>query len=758
MFEHKKLMDLDDFFLELDSRSGKGVYFYRINGYNEAIKKFIQRYYEAARLSGVIIEGKIQNPTESNLAYYEEIMGMNFEMNLEFINISLKKWLPRMNDYQRQNVASSIYDTLDRMRIEGKNENMIKNAYIKFMCWLYYKFERIVNQLGEKKVPKILYEGQISNYELKLITILSNAGCDVILLQYNGDNDYLKLASKDNLSYVVNIPNMVNFPKEFSIEALRKEIQVQMNNERLYGTKPQLMNCTNAWIDGKGLEDIKKELQLRGNDSSLFYNCLIRINGVQDKLTYLNELYQFQLEIKNSKRKIVIVENSIAKPSIEEINSIVRHNYDREEQMLMELSNNIKYSSNIELQRLMKKAFIDIITERSKMPEINLNKLTSKAVYLLCWLKRYETDLFSNWKPPEISCFVYLGGCKNDNEAMLISFLARLPIDVLVLNPNLNNKCCLEDKFLYDIKYEESLVVEEYPRENSDVHMGTVAYHAERELDEIMYKDSGIYRDKQYDKANIVSLQTMYEEISILWKQEEKYRPNFSVVNSVVNVPVIFAKVSGVKDGNVSQYWKDIKALMEADTVVAKAVPFIRSNDFNPVKAYATEFYRNGRLQKNKIKEHKCYQYSFLRDEMQNHILDKLQLLLEQKIIRGTFENGTEYTIIATALNLNKDIVRMIQKFDFTKENPKFIYINTTEENISLEDSILIAFLNLLGFDIVVFVPTGYQTVEKFFNKEVMEEHQIGEYVYDLQPPNFEKLPSDLRHSWREKIFKRGGS
>ena len=91
-----------------------------------------------------------------------------------------------MNDYQRNNVAMSIYDTLDAMRKEGKNDNMLKNAYIKFMCWLYYKFERIVNQLGEDKVPKILYEGEISNYELKLITVLSNAGCDVVLLQYKG--------------------------------------------------------------------------------------------------------------------------------------------------------------------------------------------------------------------------------------------------------------------------------------------------------------------------------------------------------------------------------------------------------------------------------------------------------------------------------------------------------------------------------------------------------------------------------------------
>lgn len=98
----------------------------------------------------------------------------------------------------------------------------------------------------------------------------------------------------------------------------------------------------------------------------------------------------------------------------------------------------------------------------------------------------------------------------------------------------------------------------------------------------------------------------------------------------------------------------------------------------------------------------------------------------------------------------------MIQRFDFTKTNPKLVYICTTEAGISLEDTILTAFLNLLGFDVVFFVPTGYQTVERFFNKKLVEEHQIGEYMYDLRVPNFGGIPSNTRTSWRDKIFKGG--
>ena len=756
MFTHNKIKNLNDFFVERDGRPDKSVYFYRINGYTEAIGQFIQKYYEASRLSGVVIEGRIPNPDEKHLAYYEEIMGLDFRMSPDFIAQSLRKWLPRMNDYQRGTVARSLFDTLSALRKTGKNDNMLKNAYIKFMCWLYYKFERIVNMLGESKIPKILYEGDISNYELLLVSVLSNAGCDVVLLQYEGDAKYRILDADNRQSDNLELPNMRAFPQDFNLKWIRAKIQEALNNERIYGVKPQILNCTNAWIEGKGFADFKKSTSVRGDDPRLFYNCFYRINGVEDKITYANDLYQLQLELSNSQRRVVIVDECIPKPSMEEIGAVRRRNYVRQDEMLMDLSANIQYTANIELQRVMVKAFLDVLLVEAKEPDMNLNKLTNKAVYMLCWLKRYQKKLFANWKMPEVGCFIHMGPCKDENEALFLRILARMPVDVLILNPNLNAACCVKDTLLYELQFTEALPIKRYPQQSADLQMGTAAYHAERELDGLMYQDTGIYRNYQYDKAVSVTLQTMYEEIQILWKEELKFRPNFSTENGVVTLPVIFAKVSGVKDGMVPKYWSAVKGLMTEDSFLVKNVPYIDPAAVNPMKAHAVEFLKNGRIQRRRIKEHPNYPYSFLREEIQEHIFDKLQLLIESKLIKGTFENGTEYTIVATILNMPKDIVRLIQKFDFTKKNPKLIYVNTGEKMISLEDTILTAFLNLAGFDVIFFVPTGYQNVERFFNKRLMEEHQIGEYVYDLQVPNMALISSSTRPTWRDKLFRRG--
>ncbi len=756
MFEHVKIQSLNDFFTDLSNRSGRGVYFYRINMFQEQLRDFLVNYYQAARASGVIIEGRIPNPDEKNLSYYHEIMGDDFQVSQPFLENSLKKWLPRMSDYQRKTVASSMYGTLVSLKNSGKNENMLKNAYIKFMCWLYYRFERIVNQLGNEKIPKILYEGEVSNYELMLIEILANAGCDVVLLQYAGDENYLKLDPHSVISDNLILENATAFPADFNLKWVRNEIQNNLNKERLYGKKPEVLNCTNAWITGKGLADVRTTVTNRGTDPKLFYNCFLRMVGVEDKLTYMNELYQFQMNLKKDGRQVVIVNQEIVLPSAEEISTIRRKNYTRQEDMIMDLSTNIRYSANAELQRVMVKAFVDILLEESGKKNVTLNKLTNKAVILLCFLKRYQEKLFHNWKMPQIGCFLYLGGCQNENEAMFLRYLSRLPLDVVIFVPNLNVGCQLQDTLLYELKYPNSLVVKEFPQESSDIHVGTAAYHAERELDSLMYQDSGLYRNHQYGKATAIMLQTMYEEIAILWGQELKYRPSFSTADEAVNIPVILAKVSGIKDGNVTKYWQSIKALLTPETLLIQQIPYVNPHAENPFKQHATEFYKNGRLQRSKIKSHPDYQYGVLREDVQDHILDKLQLLIDQKTIKGTSENGTEYIIIATVLNMRKDLIRMIQKFDFTKKNPKIVHINTTETPITLEDSILMAFLSLVGFDIVFFVPTGYQSIEKHFNKKLVEEHQIGDYVYDLQVPDFRTISTATRQSWRDKIFKRG--
>lgn len=754
MFQLGRIEKLHDYFSACSRRREQAVFFYRVAGYSGEVAAFLTQYDQAARTNGVVIEGRIPNPDPKQLDYLAEMMGSDFQLDAGFLTQKLTRWLPRLTGAQREAVVTAMTATLQDLQAHGKNENMLRNAYIKYMCWLYYKFERILGRLGGDELPKILYDGTVSNYELQLLVILARAGADIVLLERAGDAGYLRCDPTSQYAQLYQAPGLTPFPADFSLRQLREQGRQQAERQKLYGAPAGIAPCTNAWMKAPDVKEILTAVRARGDDPKLFYNAFVVQYGVEDKLLFPSDMVAFYQQLKREGRKVCLENGRLPPPTPEEIAAVRRRNHQTAEQLAADLAANLQYPNNQQLQTLMRQAFLDVVLEEDKAVGGNLNRLLNKAVYLVAWMKRYQKDLFQNWQAPEVGVFILFGACSGDNEALFLRLLAKLPVDVLVLLPDLNAPCVLKDPALLDLHKEHSLPMTDFPVEPSQMRVRTAAYQAEREMDSILYQNTGLYRAKQHQKAEAVTLQTMYEEIGLLWDQELKYRPGFAAEGDTVTVPVLLEKICGMKDGPILPYWLEIKKLVTPETTLVTKLPWQTGLEANPMKPYATQFLRQGRLQREKIKQHKDYPYGILRPEIQDYLLDKLQVLLDEKLIAGTYQNGTEYTIVSTILGLPKDLLRRIQNFDFTKKNPKLIIISTTEETLSLEDSILVAFLNLVGFDILFFVPTGYQSIEKYFQKPFANEHQLGPYRYDLQVPDFRTLHEGGKSSIR-KLFGR---
>lgn len=754
MFQLGRIEKLHDYFSVCSCRREQAVFFYRMAGYSGEVAAFLTQYDQAARTNGVVIEGRIPNPDPKQLDYLAEMMGSDFQLDAGFLTQKLTRWLPRLTGAQREAVVTAMTATLQDLQAHGKNENMLRNAYIKYMCWLYYKFERILGCLGGDELPKILYDGTVSSYELQLLVILARAGADIVLLERAGDAGYLRCDPTSQYAQLYQAPGLTPFPADFSLRQLREQGRQQAERQKLYGAPAGIAPCTNAWMKAPDVKEILTAVRARGDDPKLFYNAFVVQYGVEDKLLFPSDMVAFYQQLKREGRKVCLENGRLPPPTPEEIAAVRRRNHQTAEQLAADLAANLQSPNNQQLQTLMRQAFLDVVLEEDKAVGGNLNRLLNKAVYLVAWMKRYQKDLFQNWQAPEVGVFILFGACSGDNEALFLRLLAKLPVDVLVLLPDLNAPCVLKDPALLDLHKEHSLPMTDFPVEPSQMRVRTAAYQAEREMDSILYQNTGLYRAKQHQKAEAVTLQTMYEEIGLLWDQELKYRPGFAAEGDMVTVPVLLEKICGIKDGPILPYWLEIKKLVTPETTLVTKLPWQTGLEANPMKPYATQFLRQGRLQREKIKQHKDYPYGILRPEIQDYLLDKLQVLLDEKLIAGTYQNGTEYTIVSTILGLPKDLLRRIQNFDFTKKNPKLIIISTTEETLSLEDSILVAFLNLVGFDILFFVPTGYQSIEKYFQKPFANEHQLGPYRYDLQVPDFRTLHEGGKSSIR-KLFGR---
>lgn len=749
MLIHQKIKHIDDFFKKLSNRSPRGVYFYRINSYDEKILDFIKKYYALAVKDGAVLDGTIENPTLDNIAYFNEILGDVYNHSPAFIADSLKKWLPRLRGYERASIADGIYDYIEVLRRQGKNIGILKNNYVKMMCWLYYNFYHIMEKLGNENIPKIIFWGNVNLSELAMLCILSKAGADIILVQPDGDAKYDSIDPKSMYSVDLEMGSE-NFPAGFGINWLNKLYEDDKNKKMLYSNNVNIIANTNAWITGDIFEDLKNTK--RGNDTGFFYNLFVRINGCDNRNTYVNDLYLLYQDLKKSDRKMVIINNAIPNPDVDEIAKVKRGNYANENQLISDLNNNIRLTERSFLN-IAKDAFVDTMLEAGKLMNMDLNKLLNKGIYLICWFKRYITGLLSNKTIHSVNpVLIYFGTVKSDAESLFLKFASRMPIDVVIFSPE-NKKDSLSDEKLYEVHFEETLQVKEFPTDSGSLTMSTTAYNAERDLDTMMYSDTGMYRDMQFKKANIINLSTTYEEISIYWKQENRFRPNFSTVGDTVNIPVIFAKISGIGSTDTNTYFRNIKALITDTTCCYKNENIWKGKAGN--SPGISDFYKNGILDKNALKRSSVYKYDYLRNETGEYILDKLNDLLKRKIIVGTGKNGVEYRIITVVLDLPKEILRFIQSFDFTKCSPKLIIINTTENVISLEDTIIVAFLHLIGFDILFYIPTGYDNISKYFSSQSIKEHIIGNYLYDITIPDFDRLKpeKEKKKSFFARLF-----
>ena len=113
-------------------------------------------------------------------------------------------------------------------------------------------------------------------------------------------------------------------------------------------------------------------------------------------------------------------------------------------------------------------------------------------------------------------------------------------------------------------------------------------------------------------------------------------------------------------------------------------------------------------------------------------------------------------TMLSVLTNLDKELLRLLQNFDFTRTIPKFLVVDVTETLFSLEECILLAFLNLVGFDIAVFTPTGYRNLESHLRPDSFDTLTAGEFLFDLTVPDLRSRRAGESGGWLGRLFGAG--
>ena len=116
--------------------------------------------------------------------------------------------------------------------------------------------------------------------------------------------------------------------------------------------------------------------------------------------------------------------------------------------------------------------------------------------------------------------------------------------------------------------------------------------------------------------------------------------------------------------------------------------------------------------------------------------------------------------VLYVGLNIDREILKILQKYDFTKDIPKIIIIDTIEDTFSKVECIQLVLYNLLGFDILVYTPTGYKNLETYISTNAFETFTMNEFMYNVRIPRF-KIPDSVpepknNDGFFGKLFKKG--
>lgn len=721
--------------------------FTRHIGYDNAdvFKNMLIESYAAAKKNGLFFEGRLPmaSTTEISAAAGYAAADLNDERS---VKAGVQSWLSSQRlPYSAEVITPLLMEAVRNCGANGKN------TYFVLLCWLM-KYITIKPQL-------IVYIGTGTLRELYFLYIAASCGIRVTYVSYGMDADFDKFPYKDKVRTVSGSMNgmiQVDFA-HIDLSKAAQLCEMRAAAQQAEGLV-QRLDTTAAGI----FEDFMTERRTRvvrnggvyKEDGVIPVYCAALI-GYDDEAVYNNMLLNFKEGFAKSKKQLIFIEKPLENPNADEIRQLGSVNRSSVAAMIDELALQIRLNGDaartILAQTELRKLLNSLYTG-------NPTVVYNYGSKFISWLYRCTQARKYAVQYEDIPLILYYGDI-SQSEMYFLHYMSRVGFDVLYITPN---------KLLLDMAVDKNLENRmqifqlpqtresgSYPTKSIKMKVNTVAYSAERELDTMLYGgDAGIFRDFQFPNSQTVTLRTTLEEISILWKQEARFRQGFATSGNLVTVPNIFAKISGVKDGNLSVYWDDIRDKLTPETILKVKGSAPATQGSLDLSAYRS-FYRNGQIDAERLKSSSLNRYSYLPDRIQDMLFFKLQEAIDSKFLKLS---GDELmcSVLHFGLSLDKEFMKLLQSFDFTKQLPKLVWIDAVEQTFTLEECIQLVLCNLIGFDILIYTPTGYKNLETFVSSDAFEEHTLNDFQYNVEVPKF-RIPSETRNGgFFGRLFRKG--
>ena len=487
-------------------------------------------------------------------------------------------------------------------------------------------------------------------------------------------------------------------------------------------------------------------------------NYFCNVKGMENETIYNDTLALFNHKLNESANKKLIFTSSLNKITDTTFKALASNEL---------LQNPLPLTASIAHNEIFTEALNLTLTLAQKNPQFNTeSSLNDLKENLYLWAKAYIATI--DFGSTDIPKCIYYGNLTYE-EAYFLILLAFIGFDVIYFNPC--GQTLLESidqdglsqiilqgppsptMISFEERISRGVVIDK---------VTTYAKQAVNELNNHLYGDSGIYRPWQFAHGTTspVIMDAIIEDTLTYWAEPATLRPGFKTAGDIVYTPVFFNKVSGVYKDRTA-YYNLVQQLKDAPLIVFKENLTLCSTDFstfNYMQSKAITYHNmgssntdfnsrdlaslkpclnsDGTFNSEGLKAHTLFnKWNTLRLETVNFLIGKLTQMLsgnKAALFSFPFEETEKLTLIAAVLNMNKELLELIDRYDFTTQVPKLLFYLNGNIPCDKKTALLLGYLHTCGLDITILSPNGASNINSMISPRFISDIKLEEMVNDF--------------------------
>ncbi len=442
-------------------------------------------------------------------------------------------------------------------------------------------------------------------------------------------------------------------------------------------------------------------------------NYFYRFIGIDDVETYNDELKTLQFKSSELKNRCLIFDNEVLLNAEMELIEYI-HN----ELQTMDISNIVNqditifddYQINHKfLEGLQYVVNLGIYNEKFFNENIRNNFITK----LIVWTYIYARDIDFNQEYNPM-CIYY--GKIEKHEIYFLILLFKMGFDINYINP-------LKEEYFEDIDKDKLTICKKSMQigaiESFDEKckkgkviekVETITKQIQEEIHEELFVNTGIFKPWQFREGftKSVLLDTIVEDLYTYYSEPAKLREGFEVQGDIVKVPTFFYKIDG-EYADRSEYIKLLNCCMTPKHL------FFNDGKTSSDESVSDDMFKlmfcqlsDGTFDIEEIKKLDIYKFQNYNEVLQNFLLNKFnEVIKRDDLFVNKLDKDSCLKLLVLVLNLDKEIIRIVDNFDFVDDIPKIVIFLDKEDTIDEDRIMLLGYLHNIGIDIIIFNPSG---------------------------------------------------